>query len=300
LTALALIGFVLPGEAFAQEIKAHVSVSLDLVQPDFRYYASTMANDLERYINSQKFTDVDWTGDPIPVDINIYLSGGAGGSFTAKLLVVGRRNLDGPTEVPAQSAEIRFFDDKWAFDFAQNANLAFNNIRFDYFNTLIDMYMLMVIGFDLDSYNSNAGSRAFEAARNLFQLGANKSAPGYETYSQPGDMSRYNILTDITDMRNQDLRALFLDYYRLGLDKIGFDKAKGTQGLADVISRMADFKQKRMTGSGVLMQLFFDTKAQELGAIFNGYADEQVFKDLMYLDPSNSTIYRDSQEGKLK
>ncbi len=289
-----------PGLATAQEIKANVTVNMELIPQDYRYYASTMASDVERYVNGQKFSNEEWSGSPIPVDINIYLSGGGGGVFSAKLVIVSRRNLDGPTETPAQSVGIRFFDDKWEFEFAQNANLSFNNIRFDYFNTLLDMYMLMVIGFDLDSYNANAGTNCFEAARNLFLLGANKQAKGYETTSQPGDMSRYNILNDLCDMRNQDFRTIITDYYRLGLDKIGFDKEQGLKGLADVLGRMADFKQKKMTGSGVFMQLFFDTKAQELGSIFNGYPDEQVFNDLMYLDPSNSTIYRDSKDGKLR
>lgn len=300
LAVLIILVAIAPCGVAAQEIKAKVTVNTELIPQDYRYYASTMASDVERYVNAQKFSSEDWTGDPIPVDINIYLSGGANGVFSAKLVIVSRRNLDGPEENPAQSVEIRFYDDKWEFEFAQNANLAFNSIRFDYFNTLLDMYMLMVIGFDLDTYNANAGTNCFEAARNLFLLGANKQAKGYETTSQPGDMTRYNILNDLCDMRNQDLRAIILDYYRLGLDKIGFDKAKGLQGLADVLSRMADFKQKKMTGSGVFMQLFFDTKAQELGSIFNGYTDEQVFNDLMYLDPSNSTIYRDSKEGKLR
>ncbi len=72
-------------ESFSQEIEAKVSINLEQIPQEYRHYVSTMESDVTKYINSQRFTNIEWEGPKIPVDINIALSGGNRGIFAAQM-----------------------------------------------------------------------------------------------------------------------------------------------------------------------------------------------------------------------
>ena len=79
---------------------------------------------------------------------------------------------------------------------------------------------------------------------------------------------------------------------------MGFDEQQGRKALDSIINEFAIFKKEKLVSSSVLLSTFFNTKAQELGSIFNGWSNPDLFRNLMYLDPTNSTIYDDSKDGK--
>jgi len=243
----------------AQEIKANVIVNMEQLAYETRNYVGTMADDVMKYINSQKFGDEDWKTEKIPVEISIYLSGGSNNRYSARMFLVAKRNLQGG----GQSVLLKMKDDKWSFTYGTGANFTFSTLRFDDFRSLIDYYMLLIIGFDKDLYGELDGSSYFEKAKSVVQLGASSSAEGYQTQSQMGDFTRFNLISELTDMRYEDLRKLFFSYYFDGLDVMSTDKEKGIKAMDDFVYNLAKFKRDKMVGPSVLLQLFFDTKAQE-------------------------------------
>jgi hypothetical protein len=286
--------------AVAQEIKATVTVNMDQLIFENRNSVSSMESDIRNYINNQKFTNIEWTGDKIPVDISIYLKGGTNDIYSAQLIIISRRILDGPTEEPQESPALRIIETNWSFRYSYGASLTYNPLRFDELSSMIDFYMLLVIGFDLDSYNELGGSQAFSIAKDILQLGAAQDVDGWRLFSQPGELTKYNLCTELTDIKYQDLRRLFLEYYLDGLDLIGFKPEEAISNLANVIDRIAYFKDKKISNASVLLQYFFDTKAQEIASIFNGYPDANLWKNLYYLDPGNTQLYDDARSGKLR
>ncbi len=282
----------------AQEVKAEINVNVEQLEFETRSHVSTMKRDLENYINNTKFLDTDWEGDPINVNITIYLSGGANNRYSAKFFLVSSRSLDGPGD--RKSVNVKFYDDKWSFEYGLGANLTFNPLRFDAFTSMIDYYMLLVIGFDLDTYGELDGSPAFAAARKIVEMGANQLAEGFSTNDSPGDFTKFNLVSELTNMRYDEFRRLVFSYYVDGLDLMAFDKAKAKDNIKDFIYNLALFKKNVLVGSSNLIQLFFESKAQEIATIFNGSTDEDVFKNLKYLDASNTTLYEEAEEGKLE
>ncbi len=300
--ALILLAAFLAGGKYtaAQEIHATVTINMEQLDFEARNNVATMKRDLEDYINNQKFLDMEWEGDPIPVDIQIALSGGANNKYSAKLFIIARRYLDGVSDPPGQTVETKFYDSKWSFEYGLGATLSYNPMVYNDLNTVIDYYMLMVIGFDLDTYSELGGQRAFEKAKALVNLGASNNGQGFDKYSQPGEFTRYNLVTELSDMRYNGMRKIFFSYYYDGLDRMEFDKAKAIQSLRDAIADLADYKKNKLVSSSVLLQLFFDSKAQEIATIFNGYDDKTVFSDLRYLDPTNSSLYEQASNGELR
>lgn len=282
--------------SLAQEIIANVTVNMDRVEMDNRHNVQTLKNDLENYINNNRFTNIEWEGPKIPVEISIVLSGGFGGKYNARLLVVSKRTIDGPEG--AASVAFRMIDDKWYFEYAPFASHSYNTLRYNPFTTLIDFYMLLVIGFDLDTYEELGGNPVFELAKQVFQLGASINADGYETKSSPGTFNKYNLISELNDMRYYDLRKLIFAYYVDGLDKMAFDRKKAIEELDYIISEMAKFKQNKMTGPSVLLQVYMDSKSLEMSQLFKDYPDKSVYDNLIYLDPPNAEIYRKAKEGR--
>jgi hypothetical protein len=281
----------------AQEIQATVTVNLEQLPFEARTNVSSLKSDLKNFINNQRFTNVDWQGNKIPVDITIYLSGGANNRYSGRILVISSRQLDGPDG--GQSPEIKLYDTKWSFEYGLGAFLKYDPNTFNEFTSLIDYYMLLVIGFDMDTYGELDGSKAFNAAKNLVLLGASYGADGFQTQSNPGDFTKFNLVSDLTNFMYDDFRKLIFAYYIDGLDKMASNKDTALAKLDTIISEMADFKQNKMTGPSVLMQAFFDTKSREIATLFNGYTKQDVFRNLKYLDPANSSLYDDSMDGKL-
>ncbi|MFN3782109.1 MAG: DUF4835 family protein, partial [Candidatus Kapaibacteriota bacterium] len=158
---------------FAQEIKANITVNTELLTFETKQYLTTLKNDLENYINNQKFTSEEWEGEPIPVDINIYFLSGGNNRYSAKMVIVSRRYVDNPdNQLQATVPTLMITETNWKFEYSFGANLTYNPMRFDYFTSYIDFYMLLVIGFDKDTYEELGGNSTFEKVRNLLLLGA--------------------------------------------------------------------------------------------------------------------------------
>lgn len=273
----------------SQEIKATVTVNVEQLDQDKRINVSTMKSDLERYINTTQYTDQEWEGGRIPVDISIVLSGGYNNKYDAKIFIVSKRYIRGQED--GTSVAMKIADDKWSFEYAQGAFFDYNTNRYNQFSSLIDFYMLVAIGFDMDTYATLGGNPAFSIARRLAGVAASANIPGYDTYIQPGDFTKYALISELTDLRYEDLRIHFFEYYVDGLDNMAENKEKGMENLRKTISDIAEFKKEKMVGPSTLLQVFMESKAFELGATFQGYKDQSVFKDLKYIDPSNTTIY---------
>jgi len=78
---------------YSQEIEAKVYVDVQQIEQENRVNVQTMASDLERYINNTKFTNIQWEGPKIPVDISIILSGGYNNIFQGRIIITSQTRL---------------------------------------------------------------------------------------------------------------------------------------------------------------------------------------------------------------
>lgn len=281
---------------YSQELDARVIVNMEQVAVHNRVNVETLQNDLERYLNTQRFTDIDWEGPKIPVEVSVYLTGGMKGVYGARLFIVAKRYIDGPK--PGTSVTLKFVDDKWTFEYNRGANLSYNPMRFNQMTSLIDYYMLIIIGYDSDTYAELSGTPIYEKAKQICQLGATAGADGYSTYSMPGEMTRYNLISELVDLRFEEFRQIVFSYFVDGLDMMAFEPEKGMKAVKQAIFDLAYFKENKLAGPSVLMQVFFDSKAQEFADMFRGQDDPELFRTLRYLDPGNTLLYEESEAGR--
>jgi len=296
---LIILFFLIAGHSSnieAQEVKVEVTVNMEQLEFEARNNVATMKRDIENYVNNQRFLQDDWEGDPVNVQMAIYLSGGTNNRYSAKMFLISTRPIEGAGE--RQSVNLKFYEDKWIFDYSLGANLTYNPLRFDAFTSVIDYYMFIVIGFELDTWEELGGSTAFADARRIVELGASYNASGFGTYSSPGEFTKANITSELTNMRFHEFRKLIFAYYVDGLDMMETSKIEAMRNLKEIIYNLALFKKNKLVESSVLLDLFFDAKAEEIATIFNAHEDNNVFDNLRYIDPRNSTLWDDSKAGK--
>lgn len=280
----------------AQEIQVNVTVNMEQLPQESRVNVQTMENDVKNYINNQRYTNIEWQGAKIPVEISIYLSGGSNNQYGARLFIVSKRTLEG--EEGSASIALKIIDDKWTFEYTRFANLSYNPMRFQSFSTLLDFYMLLIIGYDMDTYGELEGSAVYEQAKQICQLGASAGADGYSTYSMPGQYTRYTLVSEFTDLRYEDLRRLMNLYYTNGLDLMAKDKDAALKNIADVITKIAEFKRNKLAGPSTILQAFFDSKYMEICALFKKWPETDLYKLLEYLDTGHTTSYEEAKAGK--
>ncbi len=274
----------------AQEIEATVTLNTELLPPEEAFNLETFRSDLEYYINNSQFTDQEWEGAKIPVTIMVYFTSGSDGRYTARLSIAADRYLGGSLE--HRSPLCRIVDPQWHFFYRPNTVLTYQPSRFDPLSSLIDFYMLLVIGMDGDSYAELGGSAAYRAAYRIWELGNATQYPGFERSTEPGEYSKYQIIAELTSAEFEDLRRLIFQYYADGLDTLATDPATAQQVVDAILSEMVRWKH-RLGKPSVLLRLFFDTKVNELIDLFRTYEKRrEVVQKLQYLDPGHSLDYQ--------
>ncbi len=284
-------------QIYAQEIKANVTVDMQLIPIDRREDILTMENDVKNYLNTQRYRSLDWEGEKIEVDITITLTGRSGNRYNANLLINAKRTIDYQTF--KKTISFRFFEkaENWSFEYYRNASLTYVSTRFDEFSSLLDYYMLLIIGFDLDTYEELSGAPLFRQARDIWQMGSSRNALGYQQTSQPGEFTRYNLISELNDIKFEPFRKLLFSYYVDGLEMHEKNPKVGKRNVDSVLTEMTLFKDRANVRS-TLMQMWFDSKFQELADLFRGSDKKEAFQKLRFLDPSHSMTYERAETGK--
>ncbi len=291
-----IIYFVSIIQLKAQEIEAVVSIDTEQLTNEQLQKVETLKNDIEDYINSQNFIADEWEGDKIPVSITIQLKGAGTNTFNANAFIVSKRSILG--EEDGESVAMKFIDRKWSFEYDRNASLSYDKNRFDPLTSFIDFYMLIIIGLDLDSYGELDGDKAFRAADNILNIAANYNALGWDNTLSKREYGRKSLIYELSNARFNDFRKLMFEYYIDGIDMLTIDKEKAIDNIVAIISKMADFKERYVNPSN-LLDSFFYTKSNEIAELLNGYKkDIKVFRDLMFLDTPNTTLYEAARDGK--
>ena len=300
----------------AQEIKATVNVNLEqLQQPNERENLASLKADIQAYLNSQSFTGkeykneadkIKWKDEPVEVNVNIFVTDGnqSSGRYFARATIVAKRQLFGTQK---QTATFQFVDTNWTFLYARGATPSFQQFRFDEFSSFLDMYMLLCIGFDIDSYYELGGTPYFQRAAQIIQMGANhtdisgeksRSAPAYRVnIDNPSATTRAGFVNELLDLRTEGFRKLTTSYFVNGLDYLNDKPNDAKVSINELLTRMADFKDK-LPNRSILMQVFFETKFREFCDIYKGTTLPKVWDKLKYNDPSHTFYYDQAERGK--
>jgi hypothetical protein len=279
----------------AQELQATVNVNMQTLTQDQRQDMMSIARDVENYLNNNRYLNRDWEGEKIPVDVTIYVNSRNGNRVSGRLSVVSKRLVN--NVVGTGSGLLRVFDQDWSFEWSFSPTLVYQPLRYDAFTSVLDFYMLVAIGLDMDTYDDLAGTEAYKVAQQIAQSGNAQGVSQFSTVYQPGQLTRMSLITELMDMRFQPFRRLIYDYHD-AMDTYDTDKLKGLADLELVIRDIAEYKKNKLSARSVLLQVFFDAKSMEIAGMFKGVKSPGLWADLRFLDPGNTQLYEAAQQGK--
>ncbi len=288
---LFLLLLLLPAFIFAQELDAKVTVNTDKLPVKYKEKLQDFQQQVEVYLNSNRFTEDDWEGDKIPCMFNIiFMSASNDVNYSAQVFISSSRFIYNSEK---KSQMIRIVDGQWSFKYEPNQTFYFNLNNFDPLTSFLDFYALVIIGVDADSYDPFGGNDYFSKAIEIALLGANATygKQGWQITSSPYNRRVY--VNDLMSAKMQQFRQDFFDYHYNGLDLIYNGpkyKLKGQKNIVKLIDDLYNNKSLAYTRE-VVLKVFFDAKAGEIAEVLADYPDKKVFSKLLKINPEHSEKY---------
>ena len=279
--------------AGAQEIDARVNVNADQINPASRQDVDGFADELERYIDNTKWTELEWEGEKIPMNLSVVLTGGGEGYYTAKLVVGSQRVLHKSGNL---SPMMKILDEHWAFRYVRNQPIQRDPTGYDELSGLIDFYVYIALGLDLDSYGYLTGDAMYQMARDIANRAQLRSdSKGWTTQATQGSYSRFGMLRELSELRYNPIRKFIYDYHYNGLDLIATNRAAALDSVASHLTKLAYVKDNLVEQS-TLIRILNDTKYIEYSELFIRYHDPSIWRKLVFIDPIHQTLYQESAE----
>lgn len=275
--------------AFAQ-IDCQVTVNMDNIQGSNKDQLQNFAQDIQTYINSNKWAGDDYDGEKIKCSLNIFFLTQTGdNSYTATIFLGSQRPI---YKDPAakNTAMLRIVDDKWDFVYSKNQPIYRNEQQFDALTDFLDFYMYLVVGCDYDSYEPGGGTKYFQKCY-VFANQASSSAIGWTR--NPSGYSRFTLIEELLNPKYQPFREGFYTYHYKGLDLMARKPAEAYKNIIAVIQAIADEK-KIGNPRALIYKNFFDAKYMELAEIFKNYEQKSVYSLLISVDPAHQTTYEEA------
>ncbi len=270
-----------------------VEMGTENLTPSQREYIAELRDKLMAYVNERRWTDVDFRGDRIPVQLTLqFLTGSDGGEFSAQAVIVSqRRTWQEGRPTNNTSLLLRVMDTKWTFTFFKGQPLYYDEFQFDELRSFVDFYMYLILGLDFDSYELMQGTPYYQKAASIAQR-SQSSTRAVEWQGSSNQYSRMNFLGEIQNALYENFRSALYWYYYEGLDFLGTEKADAQKGIAKALDGIADVLARTNVRS-LILTMWLESKAPDFCTVLDGYPDRKSLMNvLMQADPARAEVYR--------
>lgn len=288
---LALLGALAAMPLRAQEIESSVAVNVDQLPISLQEEVAGFGDELRRYVDNTRWTEADWTGDKVKMNFTVVFTGGSSeGDYSAKILVGSQRSV---YKSENYSPMMKVLDDGWIFHYVRNQPFQRDPSRYDELTGLIDFYVYLALGLDLDSYAEYGGSSMYDRANTIAdraQLLQGDGAKAWTTQGVAGSWSRYGFVKELINLRFQPIRHYIYEYHYNGLDLLAKDRGAALDSISDHLTDLVRTIDNLVQPS-TIVRVLNDAKNTEYASLFIGYHDPMVWRKLLYIDPSHQSIY---------
>lgn len=249
----------------SQEIKCDVKINSERVNMTNKQIFNTLESSLTEFINNTRWTNVSVRQhERINCSMFINVSAYDSDTFVATLQVQASRPVFNAT----YSTPIFSYNDKeFTFRYIEFENLFFNPNSFD--SNLVSMmafYVYTILGLDADSFAPLGGTPYFAMAQ---QVVSNAQQSNFKGWRQSdGNQTRFIFLTDLISSTFNPVRLANYEYHVNGLDKMSENVKTGKQNIIKAISDLSKIHTVRP--NAFVTRVFFDTKSDEIQALFTG------------------------------
>lgn len=271
----------------AQELFCQVSVDYRQVEGNEFEFLDDLDDRIEEYLNERRWTEDRFLDfERIDCSLNIIIEEALSlTSFQAQLVLTVRRPIYGTMQ---KTQLVRIRDNSWRFNYTQGAPLVFDPQQYDPLTSVLDFYAYLILGYDYDSFSELGGTRYFEQARRIADLGQSRGGVGWSSIGS--DHTRTILITELLDPRLRPLRRAYYAYHLRGLDRFVSQTEEARTTVLEQLEHLQELYDQ--VGRQYAVDLFFNTKYQELAALFAGAPrGNQAYNLLTVVDPSHLSEY---------
>ncbi len=286
------LGFILNAPSLrAQELNAQVQVISSNIQATNRQIYNTLETSVREFLNNRKWTNETYEPDErISCQFILNLTGRNGDQFSGDLQVLYSRPI---YKSGYNSPVLVIRDDKFSFQYLEFDRLDFAlNTNLSNLTSILAYYAYVVIGLDHDTYALKGGDPFFENAQQIVGNAQGGSYSGWSSFD--GNKNRFWLVDNLTSPAFENFRTMLYQYHRHGLDLM-YEPARQKDAKETIKNSLLMLEEvNKQRRSSYLMQVFFDTKSQEIINIFSGGEpiDLTALKELLIeLDANNASKY---------
>ena len=269
--------------SFAQVLDCKISVNADLVDQTNSQIFETLERELNEFINSTSWVDIRTEDyNKINCTMLITIENYNNNEFQTNLQIQSSRPVFGSTYV---TPLLNRKDDDFNFTYQEFESLNFNP---NYANTslvsLLSYYVYIVLGIDADSFSLFGGDSYYEQARKIVDLSQTNRYSGWKQSEKK--TNRYWLIDQLSTNPFSLFRQAIYDYHLNGLDMMVNQPEIGKQTISKSIADLKSLSDSRP--NSLVLQLFFDTKSDEVVQIFTGgpsFDTSQLRDDLNRVAP---------------
>ena len=276
---------------FAQELEANITINTEQLPTASRDRLDTFVNQIQDYLNNNKYTGKPWEGEKIKCNFTIFFTGASDDvNYTAQLVVTSQRPIEGSR---LNSLMLTIMDNAWSFRYEKGQAMYFNQSNFDGLTSFLDYYAYIIIGFDSDSYYELGGTDLFQKALDIAVKGASsRYAKGWAL--ETAAFNRRALVDNLLNSKYQQFRTDYFNYHYNGLDLLNSKDAKErVVALPNMVNLVKNLEKSKgsIDWRSVLLKVFFDAKAGEIAEYFRGRVEPALFTTLKRIDAPHTTKY---------
>ncbi|MDZ4663856.1 MAG: DUF4835 family protein [Bacteroidota bacterium] len=275
----------------AQELNCQVTINSSQVQgTDMKQITDQMQKIIYDFMNNKQWTkDVFVQQEKIDCSIFITLESRSSDIFLGTIQVQSRR----PTFNSSHYSTVFNWDDKdFQFQFQQFTQLDFNLQNFQSnLSSILAYYAYVIIATDYDTFSPLGGTVYWQNAQLIVLNAQTVAEPGWRS-SEKTTRNRYWLVENTLTPVFQGIRDCSYAYHRNGLDIMHEKVEEGRANIIKALDLLKPVYQSRPASFN--MQLFFNSKVDELINMFKGASPEEksnIVETLTNLDPANTTKY---------
>ncbi len=285
--------------AFSQELQVRVTVlSRGINSTVDKKIFTTLQTQLNNLMNSRR-----WTNDQFQSNEKIVCSFILSvesiletNNYKATLTVQTARPI---FNTSYQSALVNYLDADVAFKYVEFQPVEFNENRVQGTDAsvanlpaIFAYYAYMILGLDYDSFSPKGGDEFYRKAQNIINNSPEgKYISGWKVFD--GVRNRYWLNENLINTRYNIIHDAIYKYYRSGLDKLYENEPEGRKNILQSLAQLQAFN--RENPNTMILQFFFQGRAQELIGIFRKGSDEEktkLIELITELDIVNAPLYK--------
>jgi len=271
----AILSTILITNVSAQKIKARVTVTMNLPDAN-KEKLQNFQQILESYINNSNWTNNEVDVE-IPINMQIF--------FESAITGISYEDQYNINILISDNSDVQYFDKRCRMEYQKGEILVHSDNSWDSLTSLIDFYIYLLLGDELDKFGLFMGTSYFDKAKYV----AEQAKFGEGQFQEGWDL-RIKAIQQILSDENKKFREM-KDFYYYGIFLVEDDVNKARKYCRAAVDIIEEIMPRETAHEKC--KKFLSAHYIELIELFKNDNDKEIFNQLIKLDPDHAEIYRE-------